>query len=86
MVLIRVIGVVIGVAVFGMLLGAGFGWAAGTIAPSFFKGVIPWKDVEPLGFATVLGAFGGILCGGVLGAFAVTLQAVESWRTRRPHN
>jgi hypothetical protein len=44
---------------------------------------MPWKDVEPVGFATVLGAFGGILCGGALGAFALILQAVEASRTRR---
>ena len=82
--LIRVVGVVTGVAIFGMLLGAGFGWTAGTLAPSFFTSVMPWKDVEPVGFATVLGAFGGILCGGALGAFALILQAVEAWRSRRP--
>jgi hypothetical protein len=79
-VLLRVVGTVTGVGAFGMLLGAAFGWNAGTIAPSLFSSVIPWKDVEPVGFATVLGAFGGILCGGVLGAFALILQAVEAWR------
>jgi hypothetical protein len=83
MVLIRVVGTVTVVAILGMLLGGAFGWAAGTVAPSFFTSVMPWKDVEPVGFATVLGAFGGILCGGALGAFALILQAVEASRTRR---
>jgi hypothetical protein len=83
MVLIRVVGTVTLLAIFGMLLGGAFGWAAGTVAPSFFASVMPWKDVEPVGFATVLGAFGGILCGGALGAFALILQATEAWRSRR---
>jgi hypothetical protein len=83
MVLIRVVGTVTVVAVFGMLLGAAFGWAAGTVAPSFFVSVMPWKDIEPVGFATILGAFGGILCGGALGAFALILEAAEKWRSRK---
>jgi len=83
MAVIRVVGTVTVVAILGMLLGGGFGWAAGTVAPTFFASVMPWKDVEPVGFATVLGAFGGILCGGALGAFALVLQAVDGWRTRR---
>lgn len=82
MALIRVIATVTGVALFGMLLGAAFGWGAATIAPSFFSSIIPWKNIEPVGFATVLGAFGGIVCGGALGAFALILEAVSSWRQR----
>ena len=34
MALIRVMATVTGVAIFGMLLGAAFGWIAATIAPS----------------------------------------------------
>ena len=83
MVLVRVVATVTGVALLGMLLGGGFGLAAGTIAPSFFVSVMPWKDIEPVGFATVLGAFGGILCGGTLGAFALILEAAEKWRSRK---
>lgn len=83
MMLLRIVATVTGVALFGMLLGASFGWAAGTIAPSFFTSVMPWKDVEPVGFATVLGAFGGILSGGGLGAFALILQAIDAWRSHR---
>jgi hypothetical protein len=82
MALIRVIATVTGVAIFGMLLGAAFGWAAATIAPSFFSSIIPWKNIEPVGFATVLGAFGGVICGGGLGAFALILEAISSWRKR----
>jgi hypothetical protein len=65
-----------------MLLGAAFGWGAANLAPSFFTSVVPWKDIEPVGFATVLGAFGGVICGGALGAFALILEAVSSWRKR----
>ena len=70
MALIRVIATVTGVAIFGMLLGAAFGWGAATIALSFFSSIIPWKNIEPVGFATVLGAFSGVICGGVLGSAA----------------
>lgn len=73
---LRIIATVTGVALFGMLLGAAFGWGAARIAPTFFESLIPWKTVEPVGFATVLGAFGGVLCGGALGAFALILEAV----------
>ncbi len=82
MMLIRVIATVTAVALFGMLLGAAFGWGAATIAPSFFKSVMPWKEIEPVGFATVLGAFGGVMCGGALGVFALILQAIADWRKR----
>ena len=80
MTVFRVIAIVTLVALFGMVLGAAFGWGAATIAPSFFESVMPWKEIEPVGFATVLGAFGGVLCGGALGVFALTLQAISGWR------
>jgi hypothetical protein len=79
---IRTIAIVTAVALFGMLLGAAFGWAAATIAPSFFKSVMPWKEIEPVGFATVLGAFGGVVCGGGLGVFAMILEAITDWQKR----
>jgi hypothetical protein len=82
MMAIRVIATVTAVALFGMLLGAAFGWGAATIAPSFFMHVMPWKEIEPVGFATVLGAFGGVMCGGGLGVLAVILQAMSEWRNR----
>ncbi len=82
MMVIRAIAIVTAVALFGMLLGAAFGWGAATIAPSFFKRVMPWTEIEPVGFATVLGAFGGVMCGGALGVFALILQAIADGRKR----
>lgn len=79
---LRVIVTVTGTALLGMLLGAAFGWAAGSLAPSFFQHFIPWNDVEPVGFAVVLGGFGGVLCGGGLGVFAVFVQLIVAWRAR----
>ena len=79
---IRAIAIVTAVALFGMLLGAAFGWGAATMAPAFFKSVMPWKEIEPVGFATVLGAFGGVMCGGALGVFALILQAIADWGKR----
>jgi TRAP-type C4-dicarboxylate transport system permease small subunit len=79
---LRVIAVVTATALFGMILGGTFGYVAALITPTFFAAVLPWKQIEPLGFATVLGAFGGTFCGGFLGAFAVMLQSVFEWRRR----
>ena len=58
-------------ALAGMAMGAAFGWAAGTLTPTFFRHFIPWNDVEPVGFAVVLGGFGGVFLGGGLGVFSV---------------
>jgi hypothetical protein len=73
-----IVGLVTGVALFGMLLGGAFGYAAGTIAPDLFVRVIPWQVTEPVGTAVVMGAFGGLLCGGALGGFAVVIDSVVS--------
>ena len=63
-------------AMMGTLLGAAFGAAAGWLAPSFWANLLLTAPVEePIGFATLVGAFGGTICGGALGAFAVTVQA-----------
>ena len=51
-------------ALIGIVLGGGFGYAAAMIAPDLFTHVIPWMDFDPLGTATVVGAFGGVMCGG----------------------
>ncbi len=67
---------VTGTALFGLVLGALFGAAAGILAPTFFQRIMPWETIEPLGFAIVMGATGGVLCGGSLGIFAVTVQLV----------
>jgi len=79
---LRVIAVVTATALFGMILGGTFGYVAALITPTFFEATLPWKQVEPIGVATVLGAFGGTLCGGALGAFAMLLQTVSDGRRR----
>jgi hypothetical protein len=66
----------------GMFLGGLFGFAAGKIAPDFFRHVIPWQDVEPVGFATFCGATVGVLLGGGLGCFGVILQFILEWRKK----
>jgi hypothetical protein len=70
-------------ALVGMVLGALFGWGAGSLAPTFFAQIQPWTAVEPIGMAIVLGAFGGVLCGGALGIVALFLQLLMTWRTGR---
>ncbi|MFZ4767987.1 MAG: hypothetical protein ACOYMN_23815 [Roseimicrobium sp.] len=69
-------------SVAGMAMGGAFGWGAGRLTPDFFQHLIPWQDVEPVGFATFLGATVGVVLGGGLACFAVLLQAVFSWRKR----
>lgn len=81
--LLSIVGIVTAVALFGMLLGAAFGWAAGSVAPFFFKMLVPSNDADPVGTAVVLGAFGGVVCGGGLGAFALVLSVFATSR-RRP--
>ena len=66
-------------ALFGMVLGGGFGYLAGRIAPQFFEHLVSWAQLEPLGVAVMLGAFGGVLCGGFLGGFAIAIQTVAEW-------
>ncbi len=69
-------------ALAGMVMGALFGFASGKLAPEFFRHVIPWQDVEPVGFAVVGGATVGVLLGGGLGCFGVIIQAVLEWRRK----
>jgi hypothetical protein len=71
-------------ALAGMVMGGLFGLAAGSIAPTFFRHVIPWVDVEPRGISTILGATVGVLLGGGLATFAVVLQAFMKSRHREP--
>jgi hypothetical protein len=70
-------------ALSGLAMGGVFGLGAGSIAPDFFRHVIPWQDVEPVGFATFAGATAGVLLGGGLGCFAVIIQFILEWR-RKP--
>jgi hypothetical protein len=59
-----------------------FGFGAGKITPDFFRHIIPWQDVEPVGVATFLGATAGVLLGGGLGCFAIAIQFVLHWRKK----
>ena len=72
--------VVAGCALLGMILGGVFGFASGKLTPDFFRHLIPWQDVEPVGVATFFGATAGILLGGGLGAFAVIVHVILQWR------
>jgi hypothetical protein len=74
--------VVTGCALAGMVMGGLFGVAAGKMAPEFFRHIIIWQDVEPVGFAAFCGATIGILLGGGLGCFGVVLQTIAQWRKK----
>jgi hypothetical protein len=66
----------------GMVLGGLFGFWAGKVTPDFFARIIPWQEVEPVGFASFFGATAGVILGGCLGCFAVLMQALFG-RTRK---
>ncbi len=70
-------------ALVGSVMGGVFGFASGKMTPDFFRHVIPWQDVEPVGFATFGGATVGVLLGGGLGSFAVLIQFILELR-RKP--
>ena len=72
--------VVTGGALAGMVMGGLFGLASGNVTPDFFRHLILWQDVEPVGFATFLGATVGVLLGGALGCFGIVIQFVLQWR------
>ena len=74
---ITVFAMVTGCALTDMVLGGLFGFGAGHLAPELFSTVIPWKQIEPVGTATVLAAAVGVILGGALGTFAVLLQFVS---------
>ena len=69
-------------ALAGLVMGGAFGFFAGSITPDFFRHIIIWQDVEPLGFATFGGAMVGVLLGGGLGCFGVITQLVTEWRKK----
>jgi hypothetical protein len=70
----RIFSLVTSGALGGLAMGAVFGFCAGKLAPSFFQHFIPWSDVEPVGFACVMGAFGGLFLGGGLAIFSLLLH------------
>jgi hypothetical protein len=70
-------------ALVGLVMGGVFGFASGKMTPGFFQHIIPWQDVEPVGFATFGGATAGVLLGGGLGCFAVIVQFILELR-RKP--
>ena len=74
--------VVTGCALAGMVMGGLFGCASGKVTPDFFKHFMPWQDVEPVGIATFFGATVGVILGGGLGCFAITIQGVLKWKNR----
>ena len=61
-------------ALCGLAMGALFGLCVGKLTPSFFAHFIPWNDVEPVGFAIMLGGFGGLFLGGGLAVFSLLLH------------
>ena len=69
-------------ALIGLAMGGLFGFAAGKMTPDFFRHVIPWQDVEPVGFATFAGATAGVLLGGGLGAFGVLIQFILEFKRK----
>jgi hypothetical protein len=85
MTLKRIFAMVTLAALAGMAMGALFGLTAGKLTPEFFRHIIPWQDVEPIGFAVFCGATAGVLLGGGLGCFGVVVQSIlDSRRKRSP--
>lgn len=78
--------IVTGCALAGMVLGGLFGFASGKIAPDFFRHIIPWEDVEPVGVATFFGATAGVVLGGGLGCFSILIQFILQSKRRDPMN
>ncbi len=64
-------------SLFGMALGGGFGFLAAWLSPEFFVHFVSWTAFpHPVGLAVLLGAFGGVLCGGCLGGFAIAVDLI----------
>ncbi|MEM1446917.1 MAG: hypothetical protein AAGF84_12735 [Planctomycetota bacterium] len=78
---VRLFGCVTLGALVGMAMGGAFGAAAGRLAPGFFAGLMPFgPGVEnPAGTAIMIGAAGGVCCGGALAAFALVLVRIDAW-------
>ena len=71
-----------GAALTGLLMGGAFGFGAGKMSPDFFRHIMPWQAVEPVGFATFAGGTVGVLLGGGLGVFGVIIQLIYDWRKK----
>jgi hypothetical protein len=69
-------------ALAGLVLGGLFGFGAGKITPDFFRHIMIWQDVEPVGFAAFCGATVGVLLGGGLGCFGVVIQLISEGRKK----
>jgi hypothetical protein len=75
----------------GMTMGGLFGRWAGQSAPDFFTHLMAFPGnnitLEPIGVATMLGAAGGTVLGGLLAVFsimvAVVLTAIRARQTSR---
>jgi hypothetical protein len=78
----KIFAIVTIAALLGMGMGGLFGLVAGRVAPDFFRHLIPWQDVEPAGFAMLLGGTAGVLLGGALGCFGVIVQTLLQWKAR----
>ena len=78
-----VVATVCAVAALGMVLGAVFGYLAGSASPSLFKHILAYPgnniEVEPRGVATFLGATAGTVLGGALGAFSLAVHVASKW-------
>jgi hypothetical protein len=70
----RIFSLVTAGALGGLSMGAVFGFVSGKLTPIFFAHFIPWNDIEPIGFACVLGALGGLFLGGGLAVFSLMLH------------
>lgn len=80
-----IVGFVTASALFGMVLGGAFGLIAAEVAPDFFTHFVSWTVFEnAAGVAVILGSFGGVMCGGLLGGFAVAAQLIGMWLSRTP--
>ncbi len=66
-------------ALTGMVMGGLFGYAAGRIAPELFVLILISQTQNPIGMAVVTGSFGGLICGGALGAFAIVTELAWLW-------
>jgi hypothetical protein len=78
----KIFAIVTIAALLGMGMGGLFGLVAGRVALDFFRHLIPWQDVEPAGFAMLLGGTAGVLLGGALGCFGVIVQTLLQWKAR----